>query len=213
MGGVVTKAAGTAVTAAASTMRAIDDQLLEPSQESAFQKRAHSTARERSWVAKHEPLKTDLRFIERRNDKTLEREMASMFVDVAGAGGAMGRQRAKTMTLDGETLAVDSDNPWECVYDRDGRLVERAAEGAVREAARGPRLMVVEILAARDIESTSRRGVYLLRRTFGFPRSIVRSHSRRNHAREASSLTRYPHHPFAVYNPPVHRSNLRSRLS
>ena len=51
--------------------------------------------------------------------------MASMFLDVGGGkgggGGSGSRQREKTIELNGETLAVDSNNPWEYMYDRDGR--------------------------------------------------------------------------------------------
>ena len=52
--------------------------------------------------------------------------MASMFVDVGGGKGGSGagsgtRQREKIIELNGETLAVDSNNPWEYTYDRDGR--------------------------------------------------------------------------------------------
>ena len=52
---------------------------------------------------------------------------------------------------------MDSKNPWETTYDRDGRLIKSSAMGR-RDASKGPRLMVVEILAARDIESADYGG-------------------------------------------------------
>ena len=98
---------------------------------------------------------------------------------LGGAGGVAERQREKTLKLNGETLAVDSRNPWEYTYDRDGRLIKRATEGT-REASRGPRLLVVEVLAARDIESSDYGGTsdpYCLLELSGVRRRTAGLHS------------------------------------
>lgn len=118
MGGAVTKAAGSAASklasATASTLKAIDDQL-ETSAESTFQKKVVETSSKKLRVLEENNLAsqmTDLSFVQKGNEKALEREMASMFMDIAGPGGALERQREKVMKLNGETLAVDSRNPW-----------------------------------------------------------------------------------------------------
>ena len=57
---------------------------------------------------------------------------------------------------DGTLVPVDGDDPWAKTHDRDGRALWRADAGAPRAGDHGPRQMVVEILAARNLEGASR---------------------------------------------------------
>ena len=100
-------------------------------------------------------VQTDPGFLEKQHEQALEREMASMFVEVGRVGRvSSSRPEEKVMDIGGEQVPVDTRNPWEATYDRDGRLIKSSPGGEGRRAAsKGPRLMVVEVLAARDIES------------------------------------------------------------
>ena len=57
---------------------------------------------------------------------------------------------------DGTLVPVDGDDPWAKTHDRDGRALWRADAGAPRAGDHGPRRLVVEILAARNLEGASR---------------------------------------------------------
>ncbi|EEH52441.1 uncharacterized protein MICPUCDRAFT_63907 [Micromonas pusilla CCMP1545] len=59
---------------------------------------------------------------------------------------------------DGTLVPVDGDDPWAKTHDRDGRALWRADAGALRAGDHGPRRMVVEILAARNLEGTDLGG-------------------------------------------------------
>ena len=100
----MSKAAGSAASTAASTMQALDATLID---ESKFQSKVRSTAQKKLHVREQERKalqKTDLGFVERRNDKALEREMASMFLDVAGRFGTPECQTGRVDALLGLAL-------------------------------------------------------------------------------------------------------------
>jgi len=75
----------------------------------------------------------------KQHEKALEREMESMFLEV---GSAVARPEEEMMDIRGEQVPVDTRNPWEATYDRDGRLIKSSPGGEGRRAAsKGPRLM------------------------------------------------------------------------
>ena len=86
--------------------------------------------------------------------KVLESDMASMFLETGGARGAPPQQSETAMQLDAKTDSVD---PWAYTYDRDGRCITRQTDWS-RVASKGPRKLVVEILAARDLHSADLGG-------------------------------------------------------
>ena len=106
----------------------------------------------------HEASKrTDLGFVEKANRARLEKLMGSMFLDAPG-GPDPSPTDVQTLTLDGETIVVDAHDPWRPSYDRGGRLERPPDLGAVKGDVKEPRTLVVEILAARNLEATDLLG-------------------------------------------------------
>ena len=118
---------------------------------------AHAARADAVMDAYEASKRTDLGFVEKANRARLEKLMGSMFLDAPG-GPDPSPQDVQTLTLDGETIVVDATDPWRPSYDRGGRLERRPDLGAVKGDAKEPRTLVVEILAARDLEATDLLG-------------------------------------------------------
>ena len=109
--------------------------------------------------------------------------MGSMFLDAPGGGGGDEKHQStvQTLELDGTTVTVDRVDPWHPTFDKGGRLEKKADLGAImvslflfpsvwaiqltgtcfihsQGASKEPRRLVVEVLAARNIEATDLLG-------------------------------------------------------
>ena len=109
--------------------------------------------------------------------------MGSMFLDAPGGGGGDENRQTtvQTLELDGTTVTVDRVDPWHPTFDKGGRLEKKADLGAImvslflfpsvwaiqltgmcfmysQGASKEPRRLVVEVLAARNIEATDLLG-------------------------------------------------------